>query len=107
MCTENFSDEDLQLKLENPIQYYLKYIDDEEIMAELNWSDPELYHRVMRLDFINKMSNNEPIYRCPECRSNIITDTWGEEYCSNCGLVTRTYYNYVAGKPIKLPFGLK
>lgn len=107
LCNENFSDDDLQLKLENPTKYYLENIDDAEIMNELKWEDPDLYLHILRLNFINKITDHEPIYRCPECRSNIITDEWGEEYCSNCGLVTRTHYQYVAGQSIVLPFGLK
>ena len=103
----NFIDDDLKLRLENPTQYYLEHIDDNQIMMELAMEDLDLYLHVLRLEFIHKMSNHEPISNCPECRSVIITDEWGEEYCSNCGLITRTYYDYVAGQHINLPFGLK
>ena len=107
MHIENFIDDTLKAKLVNPTKYYLEHVDDDAIMMELAREDLELYAHVLRLDFINKMSNHEPIYQCPECRSNIITDESGEEYCSTCGLVTRTYYKYVAGQCISLPFGLK
>ena len=107
MCTENISDDDLQLKLENPTKYYLKHYDDEEIMAQLLWDDPELYHHIQRLHYIHEISNHERIFSCPECRTNIITDEKGEEFCVNDGLVTRTHYDYVAGQKIYLPFGLK
>ena len=106
MCTEKISDDD-KLKLEDPIKYYLEHIHDEDIMNELKWEDPELYNHIIRLNFIHLMSNHEQIYICPECHKNIITDEWGEEYCSNCGLVTRTYYDYVAGLRLELPFGRK
>lgn len=104
---ENFLDDDLQLRLENPTKYYLDHINDEQVMIELVLEDPYLYQHVMRLDFINKMSNHENIHQCPECRSNIITDEFGEEYCETCGLITRTHIPYVAGQRINLPFGLK
>lgn len=107
-CTlGNYIDDDLRLKLENPKKYYLDHITDEEIMVELIMDDPYLYQHIMRLDFINKIRNHDKIYQCPECRSNIITDEWGEEYCETCGLITRTHYNYTAGHRITLPFGLK
>ena len=103
----NFIDDNLKLLLENPTQYYLEHIDDDQIMMELAMEDLDLYLHVLRLDFIHKMTNHEPIYKCPECQSIIVTDEWGEEYCSKCGLVTRSYYDYVAGMSIKVPFGLK
>lgn len=105
---ENFLDDDLQLRLENPTEYYLKNIEDHEIMAELRWEDPYFYDYILRLHFINEMQNHENIYRCPECRGNIITDIdSGEEYCTCCGLVTRTHYPYVAGQRVTLDYGLK
>ena len=106
LCNDKISDDD-QLKLENPTEYYLKNIKDPEIMDELRWEDPYFYDYILRLHFINEMQNHENIYRCPECRGNIITDDWGEEYCTNCGLVTRTHYPYTAGQPISLPYGIK
>lgn len=106
MCDENFSD-DLQLKLENPTKYYLQNINDIEIMDALKWEDPYLYEDVIRLHFIQEMMNHDNINMCPQCRDNIITDEWGEEYCECCGLVTRTHYPYVAGQRIVLDYGLK
>ena len=104
---ENYIDDDLQQRLVNPIKYYLNHIDDKEIMIELARDDPYLYQHVKRLDFIDKIGSHEKLYQCPECRSSIITDEWGEEYCETCGLVTRSHYNYVAGQKINLPYGLK
>ena len=107
MCNEKISDEDLQLKLENPTKYYLKNINNTEIMEALRWEDPDFYDTILRLHYIQQMQNRENIYQCPECRGNIITDDWGEEYCTDCGLVTRTPYPYTAGHRISLPYGLK
>lgn len=106
MYSEKNNSDD-RLKLEDPITYYLEHIDDYEIMGELRWEDPELYTLIFRLNYIKSLANKEPIYRCPICRGNIITDTWGEEYCSVCGLVTRTSYPYVAGQKIHLDYGVK
>ena len=103
----NYIDDALLLRLENPTQYYLNHIDDEKIMHELLEDDPYLYMHILRLNFINQMSNHDPIYRCPECRSNIVTDESGEEYCESCGLITRTSYDYVAGQKVSLPYGRK
>ena len=107
MYNDKISDDDHQLKLENPTKYYLKHFDDKEIMDELKWEDPYFYYYILRLHFTNEIKNHENIYRCPECRGNIITDDQGEEYCTDCGLVTRTQYSYTAGQPILLPYGLK
>lgn len=107
MCNEkNTSDED-QLKLENPTKYYLKNFKNHEIMDELKWEDPYLYDTIIRLHYIKQMQNPDNIYMCPECRGNIITDESGEEYCKNCGLVTRTHYPYVAGQRFIVDYGLK
>lgn len=106
MWNNRISD-DTKLQFENPLQYYLDHINDEEIMSELAWDDPEFYQHVKRIYFIQQMQNHENIHQCPECRGKIITDEWGEEYCENCGLVTRTQIRYVAGHKIRLPYGLK
>lgn len=109
MCNEKNSD-DNQLKNINPVSYYLKNFNNPEIqeeLKELSWSDPYLYEHIIRLNYINQISNHQNIHQCPECENNIITNEWGEEYCETCGLVTRTNYNYVAGQKINLPFGLK
>lgn len=103
----NYIDDDLKLRLENPTKYYLNHIHDEEIMIELIREDPYLFQHVIRLDFINKISNHDNIHQCRECRGSIIKDESGEEYCEKCGLVTRTHIAYVAGQRISLPFGLK
>lgn len=82
---ENFVDDALQLRLENPIKYYLDYIDDEEIMIELIQDDPYLYQHIRRLNFINKMINHENMHQCPECRSNIINDEWERNIVKHVG----------------------
>lgn len=105
MCNTTFSDDDELI--ENPIRYYLENINNLRVMSQLYKEDTELYHHILRLDWISKMSNHEPIYVCPNCQGSIITDEWGEEYCSHCGLVTRTQTQYVAGQKIFLPFGIK
>ena len=107
MCTGKNKDDDAGLKQKNPIKYYLKHYNNKKIMDELRWENPELYNRIQRLHKKWLITNHEPIYKCPECNQNIITDEWGEEYCNNCGLVTRTHYPYVAGQKIHLPFGIK
>ena len=76
-------------------------------MGDLKWEDRELYNQILRLHYIDNLQNKENIYRCPICGKDIITDNMGEEYCSSCGLVTRTQYPYVAGQKIHLDYGLK
>lgn len=45
---------------------------------------------------------------CPECETKtIIENEWGEEYCSQCGLIVRSPYTYVGGQRIILPYGIK
>lgn len=107
MC-EKITSIDDDLKVENPILYYLKNIDDPEIMEELRWEDPGFYEYILRLNYIQSLTNKEPIYKCPLCNHSIITDIdSGEEYCSVCGLVTRTHYPYVAGQRLHLDYGVK
>ena len=93
--------------MENPTKYYLQHFYDQEIMDHLKWVDPYQYLDVIRLHFIKQMTNHENINTCPECKGNIITDEWGEEYCEECGLVTRTHYPYIAGQKITLDYGIK
>lgn len=55
-----------------------------------------------------KNNNVEQLDICPECESKtIIENDWGEEYCSKCGLVVRTSFDYVGGLKINLPYGKK
>ena len=109
MCDENHCD-----PTQRSIEFYLEHYDDKEIMFELWLYDPIFYLRVKdayphwkRVKYIKLCKNHEPIYNCPECGAEITTDEWGEEYCSICGLITRTHYNYVAGLQFEVPFGIK
>ncbi|KZX11355.1 hypothetical protein MBORA_16000 [Methanobrevibacter oralis] len=107
MCDEKISD-DTKLKHESPINYYLKHFHDQEIMAELRWCDPYLYLQICRIHFIQQLKDKTISYKCPECETKtIIENDWGEEYCSKCGLVVRTSFDYVGGLKINLPYGKK
>ncbi len=106
MCIEKNSDDE-NLKLENPIKYYLNIFHDKKIMNTLKWEDPYLYSIIERLHYINQLKNKDNTHICPECKGNITSDEDGEEFCTSCGLVTRTFYPYVAGQKITLPYGLK
>ena len=45
---------------------------------------------------------------CPECqtRTIILDDEKCEEYCTQCGTITRAASRYVAGKQVNLAYGL-
>ena len=94
-------------KEENTLTYYLQHIGNQKIMERLRWEDIELYNLVQRLHFLKSFQNTEPIYNCPECGEDIREDEWGEEYCPQCGLITRSHSTYTAGRKFELPFGLK
>lgn len=98
---------DTQLKEENPVKYYLKHIGDKQIMETLRWEDIELYNFVQRLHYVQSFQTREPLNKCPKCEEPIEEDEWGEEYCSKCGLVTRSHYPYVASQKIIFPYGIK
>ena len=100
------SDDD-KLKNENPIAYYLKHINNKEIMKELRWNNVSLYRKVHRINYILSFKTKEPLRKCPTCGGKITNDEWGEEYCQRCGLVTRNNYPYLASLPYELPYGLK
>lgn len=76
-------------------------------MDELKWEDPYFYDTIIRLHYIKQMQNHDNIYMCPECQGDIITDEAGEEYCNECGLITRNCYPYTAGTKYELPYGLR
>lgn len=99
--------DDSTLKLDNLIEYYLKNFDNPEIMSELEWDNPSLYRKICRIHYVHSIQCKDNLSKCPDCRSEIIQDEWGEEYCSECGLVTRSYYDYVAGQKVQFPYGLK
>ena len=54
---------------------------------------------------INILDNPEI---CPECRTRtiILDEEKCEEYCTQCGTITRAASRYVAGKQIELAYGL-
>lgn len=107
MCTEKICDDTI---LDHPVSYYIKNFNNQNVQIELfklRLVDSDLYQYICRLHFIYSISNKEPINQCPVCGGEIITDEWGEEYCNQCGLVTRTHYDYAAGVKIFLDFGLK
>ena len=45
---------------------------------------------------------------CPVChtRTIILDKEKCEEYCTRCGTITRAASRYVAGKQVRLPYGL-
>ena len=89
------------------LSYYWQHRNDIKTMSKLIRCNHELYSQLQRLIYIDSFKNKDKIYVCPECRSSIVSDEWGEEYCSNCGLVTRTHYQYTAGQRLVLDYGLK
>ncbi len=94
-------------KTENPIQYYLNHIGNQEIMEQLKWENRNLYDKVHRVDYILSFKSTEHLWKCPECDEEIVEDEWGEQYCPSCGLVTRSNYPYVAGIQLEFPYGIK
>ena len=104
MCIEK--SDDTELTFPDLIKYYLENYD-KEIIDTLRWEDPYLYETIVRLHYISQLKNKHNLHKCPECRGTISSDEQGEEFCTDCGLVTRTFYLYVAGQKITLPYGLK
>ena len=50
----------------------------------------------------------EQLQFCPECGTQLSEDLeTGDDYCSHCGLITRSSSEYVAGSKFDLPYGLK
>ncbi|MCR5027014.1 MAG: hypothetical protein K6A34_06205 [Methanobrevibacter sp.] len=45
---------------------------------------------------------------CPECKTRtiVLDKEKCEEYCINCGTITRASSRYVAGKQVDLAYGL-
>jgi len=50
----------------------------------------------------------ENIDKCPNCKTLTIvrSENGSEEYCTQCGLITRASYDYVAGIKFDLPYGI-
>lgn len=94
---------------QNLLEYYLDNLDNEEIMEELRWENPSLFRKIQRIHYIDSLRSKEPTGKCPECKSKtiIVDNDTCEEYCENCGLVTRNNYPYVAGIQHELYWGLK
>lgn len=50
----------------------------------------------------------EQLHFCPECGTRLDNDLdKGDDYCPNCGLITRSSSEYTMGQKIRLPYGLK
>ena len=61
----------------------------------------------LRLRYIKQMQYHIPD-TCPECGNHSLHyEEDGETYCTKCGLVVMDSYPYVAGFPVKYPYGLK
>ena len=105
MCIEK--SDDTELTFQELIKYYLENFDNKEILDNLHWEDPYLYDTIVRLHYISQLKNKYNLHICPECRGTITSDESGEEFCTECGLVTRSFYHYVAGQKMTLPYGLK
>ena len=100
--------DDTGADLQNNLDYYLQHIDNQEIMSKLKWENPILYETVQRINYLLSFANKEPIYNCPECGAEIEVDKdLCEEYCSQCGLITRNSYPYIAGQKYTLPYGIR
>ena len=108
MKNEKWLDDITGADLQKNFEYYLQNIDNQEIMDQLKWENPRLYDIVHRIDYILSFSNKQPIGKCPECGAEIIVDKDAcEEYCRECGLVTRNSYPYVASQKYDLPYGIR
>lgn len=98
---------DDELKNTNPLRYYLENVDNIKIMGELMVENRALYNKVLRMNYIISLKTKEPLRKCPHCHATITNDEWGEEYCPQCGAITRNNYPYMAGQLHDLPYGLK
>ena len=67
------------------------------------------YAKSLRMIYINKCLNHKPLNRCPECGGEIeySSEDEDEAYCKECGLITSASIQYVAGKKIDLPYGIR
>ena len=66
------------------------------------------YAKSIRLNYIMKCINHKPLNQCPECGAPVTsTEDSDEIYCTRCGLITSASIQYVAGKKIKLPHGIR
>ena len=69
---------------------------------EKKWLNPRKY-------YINSFLNHESLRYCPECGAEVeySSEDEDEAYCTHCGLVTSSSIQYVAGKKIDLPYGIR
>jgi len=70
--------------------------------ATKKWLNPRKY-------YINSFINHQSLNKCPECGAPIkySSEDEDEAYCTTCGLVTSASIQYVAGRKIHLPYGLR
>ena len=69
---------------------------------EKKWLNPRKY-------YINSFLNHESLRYCPECGAEVeySYEDEDEAYCTHCGLVTSASIQYVAGRKINLPYGIR
>ena len=58
-----------------------------------------------RLQYIISLQAKTPT-KCPRCEQKLVIDD-EEIYCPNCGIITETSIQYVAGQKFHLPHGLR
>lgn len=65
-------------------------------------------HRQDLLDDLDIGIEEEDVEVCPECgtRTIVLDEDKCEEYCTQCGYITRAASCYVGGRKIVLPYGL-
>ena len=73
-----------------------------EKMKKEKWLNPRKY-------YINSFLNHESLRYCPECGAEVeySSEDEDEAYCTHCGLVTSASTQYVAGRKIDLPYGIR
>ena len=73
-----------------------------EKMKKEKWLNPRKY-------YINSFLNHESLRYCPECGAEVeySSEDEDEAYCTHCGLVTSASIQYVAGRKINLPYGIR
>lgn len=69
---------------------------------EKKWLNPRKY-------FINSFLNHKSLRYCPECGAEVeySSEDEDEAYCTKCGLITSASTQYVAGRKINLPYGIR
>ena len=77
-----------------------------DTMMPDKWLEPDNYQRKQRLYYILSLQHHQP-KTCPECGHDLVYEEDGEIYCNHCGLVCADSIEYVAGRKIVYPFGLR